>query len=102
MSMAGPQLLFLVPWQVGRAVFDHPGSSSRQQNDIDAAPHQHFQAMAVPHVELFGLQTRVVHNDATVGHDPVHVEDQEPHFPDFVQKPFLDSLVHFHSSFQSA
>ena len=63
--------------QIGGAVVDDMGFSSRQKYHVDAASHENFQAVAVPDIKMLALQTRIVNDDPAVGHHPIHIQDQE-------------------------
>ncbi len=77
LSFVPDPLMDLGNSQICGTVVDNPGFSARQEHHVDPVSHENFQAMAVSYIELFALQPRIVDNDPAIGHDPVHVEDQE-------------------------
>ena len=59
------------------AVRERIAGAAGDQADLVAKPFPHTQPGAVANVKTLDLDPPVVKNDATVGHDPVHVQAEK-------------------------
>ena len=79
------------------------GLAPREEHHLDSGPPDHLETVSVADVEALGLLPVIADDDAAVGEDPVHIEDEHFHLRDLVgqSRSQLCLEVHYRPFFMS-
>ena len=70
-------LVHVLDSQLLGPMIDHIRLTPRNNGHLDSRLSEKSEAMAVFDIEVFGLLTSIIQDDASIGHDPIHVQDEQ-------------------------